>query len=260
MGLARMVDDPATDDAMSLYRRARQEEAWQPRDVINWSAPATLTGTRLMYAWHLASRHVYSEQTGLIVASTLLAETEDAPVRLALATAVSDEAKHTEVFARCAHHLGGEIEPPNQTADEFAAKLAGLPSTAARFLVHTVLEGIALDEFSLLAKLFDDDPLSRIYHLVRRDEARHVAIGLEYLARMLRVSPHWRAEFWSYESQARETAGLHGANLDLLGEQLGWAPGRVGAWLLDRHRARIARLAPVGVEQAARPGEGVDSR
>ncbi|UFJ43000.1 hypothetical protein LOK74_11120 [Brevibacillus humidisoli] len=68
-------------------------------------------------AWKMASQSVSTEEIGLLISARLLQEAEDAPTRLCLATAVSDEAKHCEVFARFSISCGGFIEKPAQYAD-----------------------------------------------------------------------------------------------------------------------------------------------
>jgi hypothetical protein len=114
-------------------------------------------------------------------------------------------------------------------------------------LVHTMLEGFAADEFLLLRDVFADDPLGRLYHHIRHDEVRHIAIGMNYLVRESattagREAWHAHAEEWIGAGLA--LTGLAGVSR-WLGELTGRDPGAVHDWFLHRHRIR---LRAVGIE------------
>ena len=56
-------------------------------------------------------------------------------------------------------------------------------------LGHIYLEGLALEEFTLLIDAFEGLFIAQIYTHVRMDEARHVAGGLKYLAARIARAP-----------------------------------------------------------------------
>lgn len=246
MGLAVFSDNLLDGPTLQLYHRARADSGWLPKTVVDWTKGTSLPEAQQEYAWHQASRHVYAEQTGLAIAAKLLEETEDVAIRLSLATAVSDEAKHSEVFARYAIMVGGSVDPPTDAADSFYDGMHQLPSPEARFIVHTALEGLALDEFALLAAMFKADPLGQIYQSVRKDEARHVAIGLQYISGKLQTAPAWREILPQFAEKACELGGIYDGRLDHLDEALKWPRTTAAKWMGSRHKARIRRLAFVG--------------
>jgi hypothetical protein len=100
LALALIPNDLLDSEAFDLYNRARTAGTWSPANLI--PGDASLAGDQ--FTWEQASRHVYAEQTGLSMAAQLLAEVDDAPLRLLLATAVSDEAKH------CGGRRGGQAD------------------------------------------------------------------------------------------------------------------------------------------------------
>lgn len=254
MPLAHILSRDLDSASFNLYNRAKKSN-WDPRDVVPRNARPDLAAPEdLEFRWALASGHVYAEQTGMVVAAMLVEETQDAAARLGLATATADEAKHAEVFARYATLLGGEIKPPTQTEDGLIRGLQAIADPYARFLTHTMLEWMALDEFALLKRRFADDPLGGIYASVRRDEARHVAMGLQYLYR--ESASRSREEIEMIASQGLELVGLSaaasdcsdeniGATLSFLDEGLGLGPGGTTRFILDRHRRRLASVIAI---------------
>lgn len=176
-------------EELRIYEMARQAYAWNPKIDIPWNQAWGLKKEQERLAWSLTSQSVTAEEVGMTISAILLTEAEDAPSRLCLATAVSDEAKHTEVFARCALALGDSIQPPSETTENLKDVLLQL-SPVSRFLIHTLLEGIARDEFSLFHAMFRGTIIDVIYTHVIRDESRHVVMGMEYLQSIVkRMSP-----------------------------------------------------------------------
>jgi hypothetical protein len=183
---------------------------------------------------------VYAEQTGMLVAAMLVQEAPDAAVRLAMATATSDEAKHAEVFAGYATLIGGSIDEPTEAAEDLCASLKSIADPFGRFLTHTMLEWLALDEFALLRQLFPDDPLDQIYHNVRSDEARHVAMGLEYLYRAAETRS--REELRQLCEQGLARVRFSKETFSFMDSRLGLADGGTYAVLLRHHEQRVRSL------------------
>lgn len=113
-------------------------------------------------------------------------------LRLNLARAVADEARHTETFARYAIAVKGYTAPPTDSARAIAEELLSDYSSDRfifTFLVHSLLETVAVAEFSLFEKILGDSRLAGIYKMAKVDEARHVAIGISHLAEQVRKDP-----------------------------------------------------------------------
>ncbi|MER6302620.1 ferritin-like domain-containing protein [Kitasatospora sp. NPDC001539] len=234
-----------------IFGLGRDQEPWRAERLIREFGVTPADDERAELAWRVASRGYYAEQAGLVAAATLAAATDDAPLRLAFATAVGDEARHADAFYQYARTLDRELEPCAELLEPLDRTLTELPHMG-RMLVHTILEGAAADEFLLLEKVFSGDSLGRIYHHVRRDEVRHVAIGLNYLGRATRT-PGGREEFEAHGEQWHRT-GFALCSLEPISRFFGPLVGRdaeaVERWFVRRHRARLkaARLHAITVE------------
>ncbi|MEU4569793.1 ferritin-like domain-containing protein [Micromonospora sp. NPDC023956] len=249
MSLLRPDDLDADEVAYRIFQVSRDRDPWRVEDVLR-EGRFSDDPARAERAWRVASRGYYAEQAGLVAAATLAAETDDAPLRFSLALATADEARHADAFYRYAKAVGGEPEPCREVLQPLDDGLAALPYLG-RALVHTLLEGLAADEFILLGEVFAGDPLGRLYHHVRRDEIRHIAIGLNFLARETRT-PRGR-EVWAEHAREWHDVGIGLTGLeevaDALATHTGREPAGVRAWFLRRHRARLAAAGiPIEIE------------
>lgn len=224
-----------------LFTSAQERAPWSARELIG-SGKTTLDEAGLERAWFSASIGYYTEQAGLVAAAELAGQTEDAMLRLGLASAVADEARHADAFLTYAVARGGEIA---DCADEpYLGDLHGTLSSASylqKCLLHTMLEGFAADEFILLQRIFAGDPLGAIIRHVRADEIRHVAIGLDYLRRSYanpRHRPEWDAHGEQWQQKAVELTNLP-ASAPALGALVGRDPEELERWFMRRHRARL---------------------
>jgi hypothetical protein len=245
MPLLRPEELIADAPAYRLFELGRDFAPWRVEEVIT-NGPFTKDRDKAAVAWRTASRGYYAEQAGLVAAATLVAQTDDAALRFSLATATSDEARHADAFYQYARMVGGEPEECQNLLEPLDHGLTQLPYMG-KALVHTMLEGFAADEFIILSQLFADDVLGQLYRLVRQDEIRHVAIGLNYLARESR-SPRGRDAWHEFGSQWID-AGIGLIGLEAVCTSLGALTGQDGVvlhqWFLRRHRVR---LRAAGVE------------
>jgi hypothetical protein len=247
MGLLRPEALDADELTYRIFGLGRDNTPWRVEDVVA-SGSFTRDAKRSELAWKLASRGYYAEQAGLVAAATLAVQTEDTALRFSLATAVSDEARHADAFYRYASVVGGEPEECQEMVEPLDEGLTALPYLG-KALVHTMLEGFAADEFLLLREVFADDPLGRLYHHIRHDEVRHIAIGMNYLARESRTPAGreaWREHGEEWIGTGLALTGLAGV-AKWLGALTGREPAAVHDWFLHRHRIR---LRAVGIETA----------
>ncbi|HEY0636136.1 MAG TPA: hypothetical protein VGD67_00690 [Pseudonocardiaceae bacterium] len=255
MTLLRPELDHLDDAGYQLFRRAQRREPWSATEIIGRDRTA-LDDSVAETAWHLASTGYYAEQAGLVAAAELAAETEDFALRMGLATAVADEARHADAFLTYALARGdGALAEVH--ASGYLDDLHGRLNEAAyleKCLLHTLLEGLAADEFVVLQQVFTDDPLGTIYRHVRSDEVRHVAIGLDYLRRSYAdpaTREEWDAHGAEWERRCLELANLRGVS-EGLGALLGRPAEQLERWFVGRHRAR---LRGAGMRVAATPEE-----
>ncbi|MEV0124013.1 ferritin-like domain-containing protein [Streptomyces sp. NPDC050703] len=241
--------DRGVPDLHHRFIRDARSHDWEParevhrvlRDRTGAAAPSELS-------WLLASGSAYAEQVGMDVAAGLLHECSEADMKLVLATAVADEAKHSAVFHHYAHTVAGTVKGPGEAQQELSRDLWSLDDYTARFLAHTLAEGFAADEFRWFVQGLREDGLGEIYRLVRRDESRHVALGMAYLthgpgAERLRRLPA------GLLLAAEETVLKHNdvdALASLVHRLLPATPAaQVAAWLRARHATRMRVLLNV---------------
>lgn len=227
--------------AYKLFEDSLNRTPWRVDDILKNGYRGADDKAKL--GWRLASRSYYAEQAGLITAATLSAETEDIAYRFDLATAASDEARHADAFLRYANFVGGS---PDDCAEEIYPldeQLSALPYLG-RVLAHTVLEGFAADEFLLLQQYFTDDCLGEIYHNVRRDENRHVAMGIGYIRRATRDDDvlgqyltHGN-EWMQVCEQYADVTALSEMTANLINQPV----EHLRKWFLSRHRNRMSAM------------------
>lgn len=242
------ISPPARHDErrrmQELYKRARAARNWLPSEIVPERLPSPRDEAHRHVAWQLASQGVYAEQVGLLVAATLLQETEDLTARFALATAVSDEAKHSEAFLRYARAAGGEAAQMQEPVQRIFDGLYSLEDPMERFMAHTLLEGFAADEFAVLARVFEGDPLGELYRVVRKDETRHVALGLVHM-QQLAEDEDTRAEIAArlpaVDDVAEGIADLAGVAASL-SEAFGLHGDALEAELRHKHRIRLEAM------------------
>jgi hypothetical protein len=243
-GLVAFDSATVAPDSLRLYDRARAA-TWSPKQVISRTTrPRSSDDADLEFRWTLATRHVYVEQTGMSVFGMMIQEAPDAAVRLAMATTISDEAKHAEAFARYAVLVGGSIGEPPESVEDLCTVLRSIPDPFARFVTVTVLEWLALDQLAVLRRLFVGDALYEIYCHVRSDEARHVAMGLEYLHRA--VEERSREEIRELCDEALARVPFSKETLSFMDSRLGLADDETHAVLLRRHEQRVRSLVVRG--------------
>jgi hypothetical protein len=241
MPLLRPDIEQLDGQAYQLFARAQHSPQWAARELIG-DGRTELDEDGVERAWHVASSSYYAEQAGLVAAAELVSETDDCTLRLSFATAVADEARHADAFLAYAVLRGGDLADVRE--DGFLDGLhetLGAASHTEKFLLHTTLEGMASDEFVLLQEIFAGDPLAELYRNVRGDEARHVAMGLNYLQRSY-ADPRTREE-WDCHAVEWTRRALRVANLPFvcagLGAVLGRPADELERWFVRRHLARL---------------------
>lgn len=105
---------PPLKDELFLGQAALASPHCDPRR-FDWRSPPAMAEERAALAWKLTSYSAYSEQVGMLIATRLLNELEEPSAKFALASAVSDEARHSETFYRYARRIGGEVAAPPPT-------------------------------------------------------------------------------------------------------------------------------------------------
>lgn len=190
------VEIPAEAD---LYEKLKAHQ-WNASTEIDWSRPIrNYTEEAYARVASVFSREDYDrlraqqraftfaqlflgEQAALALCAQLLNVVPEMETKLCLAGQVIDEARHVEVFGRYLEKLDVET-PLNPALEELVHRLLDSDHYGEKIVgMQIFLEGIAVGLFQRF-QTDSPDPLMRdLIRLVLRDESRHAAFGVIYLA------------------------------------------------------------------------------
>lgn len=149
------------------------------------------------------SQQLHGEQGGLMTASQMVSEVPDMDGKFYAACQAIDEARHLEVFSAYVKKLG-TIQPITPALDSLLRSTFQADDWMFKAVSNQlVLEGLALYSFRDMRAVTSEPLFKQLLTYVIRDEARHVAFGLQYLRRVVgRVSEQRRAELedFSFET------------------------------------------------------------
>jgi len=98
-----------------------------------------------------------------------------------------DEARHTEVFAKCLHTKFGEAYPMSPFLEgQITALLEDSRWDIAYLGMQIVIESLALAAFGSMLRTIEEPLLRKLLRYVLSDEARHVAFGVISLSEYYR--------------------------------------------------------------------------
>ncbi|MER8029753.1 ferritin-like domain-containing protein [Streptomyces bauhiniae] len=207
-----------TDLAPRLYRQATASQ-WDPQGAVEWDAEFDLADEIEDAVVQVMTYLVENEQAALVVPGRLLIQVHPhfREVLQLLAVQAADEARHVEVFTQRALLRGGEMGTSSAGGRASLATLLTEPDfSIASFLLSVLGEGSFLNLLSFLERHAPDPVTRRICHLVRQDEARHVAFGVGHLEHRATVDPllHGRLRA-AVERRHDALTGTAGLNQDV---------------------------------------------
>ena len=250
-----------SDEAPRLYDRALAGQ-WDPATAIAWDAPREHAAAIEQAVVQVMTYLVENENAALVVPARFLGQIHPhfAEVQHLLAAQVADEARHAHVFARRASLA---TQPAALSSAGGRASLQTLldePDFAiASFLLSVLGEGTFLSLLGFVERHAPDECTRSIAHLVRADEARHVAFGVAHLERQCGLDPTLRPRLAAAIEQRHDalqsTAGLNqevfdslvllaAGTIDHAAIARGWAA--VQQLQRDMHEGRVGRLARLG--------------
>ncbi|KZQ38027.1 hypothetical protein A3N57_03005 [Enterobacter cloacae subsp. dissolvens] len=182
--------DFLSDRHYDLYVKGKTKQTWDAS--LNWSlAKNDNIPERLREdAITIASLSAHVELLGMENAAELLLQTDDFSLKLGLAQAVNDEARHSELFSRYAILANGSIRDLSKTRELYIEHFHKLETFDEVFLSHVFLENGALEQFNLFIHAFTENSLiGQIYKGAMNDEARHVQMGINYFRQLISRDP-----------------------------------------------------------------------
>lgn len=255
-----------TEIAPKLYAQALAGQ-WDPAVAVDWTMyrplPAEVEDAVVQVMTYL----IENEQAALTVPAQHLGRIHPQfrEVAAFLATQVADEARHIEVFTRRA--ISARQVLGTSTVGGRASLQTLLDEAdfgVAVFLLSVLGEGTFLDLLSFLERHAPDPVTRRIAHLVRADEARHVAFGQALLEQRVLVESTQRDALRTAIERRHDTlrasAGLNpsvrdalivlaGGDLNRAAIAAGWQ--RVVELERDMHEGRRRRLVRLGFDESA---------
>jgi hypothetical protein len=145
---------------------------------------------KLEFAWHIhawmCSQFLHGEQGALLVASQLVGCAPDFDAKLYAGSQTFDEARHVEVFGRYIRERIGLMYPVGESLRALLNRIVRDKRWHFKFIgMQLVVESLAMAAFSTLKAVNRDPVFHAIVEYVNRDEARHVAFGVNYMRRVV---------------------------------------------------------------------------
>ena len=150
---------------------------------------------QLEFAWHqhawTMSQFLHGAQGALLVSSQLVSCAPTYDAKLYASSQTFDEARHVEVFGRYLRDKVGITYPINKHLKALIDKILTDERWDLKFIgMQLIIEALALAAFAVQKEVAADPLLKDILEYVTRDEARHVAFGVNYMEQFVKsLSP-----------------------------------------------------------------------
>jgi hypothetical protein len=197
-----------TPSLIDLYEKAKIGQ-WNASTDIDWSLevpfgaplPSDSTFGQQMFAvsplarggvalwdrfrWEqqvwMVSQFLHGEQGALVATARLAEVLPDMGAKYYAATQVLDEARHIEAFSRYLDKVPHSYPISQSLATLLEAVLSAKEWDFTALGMQVVIEPLALGAFRAADATLHDPLIRQIVQLVARDEARHVAFGIQLL-------------------------------------------------------------------------------
>ena len=144
---------------------------------------------------------MWGELAAWKISAELADELEPFEAKMAATNQAFDEARHFYVMHDYLNALGYEPEPIHKGAKKLLESVMNADNLAKKLLgMQLMVEPVALTLFHVIKELDVEPVLTALMPYYERDEARHVALGLQYLPALLkRMSVRERLELFAYQ-------------------------------------------------------------
>ncbi|MDT8446930.1 MAG: hypothetical protein RRB13_08580 [bacterium] len=200
------MNESDTIDGYQFYQNSLAAANWGEEFV--WSGDEQLPEELLQFSIEVASQSFYAEQLGMLGAIRLTERCQDVGMRMHLASAIMDEARHTKVFFDYLKSKKSTPQPPATHWNEINGEMGSGKSHLYGFYAHTMLENQALVSFELLQNIFFPFDLGSVYKKVKNDEARHVKMGIEFIQKLSLETPKPRETLVQIHGEVMENCGI----------------------------------------------------
>ncbi len=180
-------DRVAAPETRQLYAQATAAQ-WDATRDIPWSLVRPLPPPLERAVGQIMTFLAENELSALYVPARFVAKLHPAYVEVAqfLATQMTDEARHIDVFLRRARAGGGALGVSSVTTSRSLLSLLALDDfTEAAFLLSVLGEGTFLDLLRYVERFAPDEATAELARRTRSDEARHVHFGVVHVRHAL---------------------------------------------------------------------------
>jgi len=165
-----------------------------------WASFDALTPEQQVdFGWHshawTISQFLHGEQGALLVASQLVSCAPTYDAKLYASSQTFDEARHVEVFGKYLREHVKITYPVNRHLKALLDKILTDERWDLKFIgMQLIIESLALAAFNVQRAMAADPLLRDVLDLVVRDEARHVAFGVNYMEQFVKNLPQRQIE------------------------------------------------------------------
>ncbi|MEQ1964773.1 ferritin-like domain-containing protein [Xenorhabdus khoisanae] len=205
------------DKHYDLYLKGKTKQTWDCN--LDWELAANdlLSDNLHEAAVTVASLSAHVELLGMENAAELMLQTNDFALKMGLAQAVNDEARHSELFAKYAILANGAIKDLSKTRELYLYHFTQLKTFDETFLSHVFLENGALEQFNIFIHAFGEQSLiGQIYKGAMQDEARHVQMGINYFRSLIDQSPSKKEMIYEHLSTFKHIIHVNKDSIDWL--------------------------------------------
>lgn len=184
-------DRVAPPEIAQLYDQAVAAQ-WDASRDIPWDKVKPLPPALERALGQIMTFLAENELSALYVPSRFLPRIHPAYAEVAmfLASQLSDEARHIDVFLKRARAGGGGVGVSSVTTAQSLLSLLEIEDfTEASFLLSVLGEGTFLDLLRYIERHAPDEPTAELSRRARLDEARHVHFGLAHVRHALAHDP-----------------------------------------------------------------------
>ncbi len=146
---------------------------------------------------------MWGELAAWRISAQLAAEIEPLEAKMAATSQAFDEARHFYVMHDYLELLGGLPERLPKGAERLLTEIMATDCLAKKLLgMQLMVEPVALALFHVVRELELEPVLTHLLPYYERDEARHVALGLQYLPALLaNMSRTERMGLWAFQAK-----------------------------------------------------------
>lgn len=202
---------------------------------------------------------LWGELAAWNVSADLARALPDVEAKLAATGQVFDEARHFYVLRDYLLRSGVPLPPLAPLVRRVLTKVLDAPSPAAKLSgMQLLVENLALAIFRQVAEAKVEPVLSELLEYIERDEARHVALGVMYLPRVLAATSRLdRLRLWAFSTETFLLTVGHGRRMDPYWKQLGIDHRALATQSMKLHQQMMRQMKETAGVQPSERLQGV---